>query len=222
MAFADPMPLRQRSAGIAGALIIPGALGALLITGLAVKDIIRPPLDPPLIGIEIPLPPPPPPDEVEPDPTASQAKSQVVTPKPPVDVSATRVRIDSTEQLPPPDTTLTTIVLPPVDMGSGLTSAIKPVAAAPLGNPGNWVTSEDYRPSWINRELTGTARFELSISASGRVSACRITRSSGHGVLDEATCKLITRRARFNPASDAAGQPVAGSYTSSIRWYLPD
>ena len=221
MAFADPMPLKQRGAGLAGALIIPGALGALLITGLAVNEIVRPEPDGPLIGIDITLPPPPP-DPAEQAPAPARATSQVVTPKPPVDVSMAEVKLDSTITLPPPGDVLTRLNLPPVDLGATSLSAVKPVPATPLGAPGTWVTTDDYRTSWINRELTGTARFDLSISPSGRVSACRITRSSGHSVLDEATCKLISARARFTPATDAAGKPVAGSYASSIRWILPD
>ena len=43
------------------------------------------------------------------------------------------------------------------------------VTPKPRGNPGAWVTVNDYRSSWINREMTGTARFKLDIGATGRV-----------------------------------------------------
>ena len=69
MAFADQKSLKERSAGMAGAIILPAALGAIFISGLAVKDIILPPKQKPIKGITVKLPPPPTPEEiVEPKP----------------------------------------------------------------------------------------------------------------------------------------------------------
>ena len=84
------------------------------------------------------------------------------------------------------------------------------------------MTESDYRTVWINREWTGTARFSLKINASGRVTGCEITRSTGHNALDNATCELIAKRARFNAATDANGQAVASTYSNAISWELPD
>ena len=60
------------------------------------------------------------------------------------------------------------------------------------------------------------------IAASGRVESCTITGSSGHPELDRATCELVARRARFDPAKDSSGAKVSGTYTSSVRWQLPE
>lgn len=57
MAFADQKSLKERSAGMAGAIILPAALGAIFISGLAVKDIILPPKQKPIKGITVKLPP---------------------------------------------------------------------------------------------------------------------------------------------------------------------
>ena len=40
--------------------------------------------------------------------------------------------------------------------------------------------------------------------------------------LDAATCKLLTRRARFEAASDETGAKIVGSYSGSVRWEIPD
>ena len=40
--------------------------------------------------------------------------------------------------------------------------------------------------------------------------------------LDDATCRLISRRAQFDPATDETGARVPGTYTGSVRWELPD
>ena len=39
--------------------------------------------------------------------------------------------------------------------------------------------------------------------------------------LDRATCDNVARRARFEPATDASGANVAGSYANNIRWVIP-
>ena len=98
----------------------------------------------------------------------------------------------------------------------------KPVGASPRTNPGRWVTDRDYRPRWMREGLTGSASFTLAIDAQGKVTACTITRSTGHEPLDSATCQLIRERARFDAARDATSKPVAGSYTGTITWRMPD
>jgi protein TonB len=96
------------------------------------------------------------------------------------------------------------------------------VIARPKGSLGEWVTDADYRSRWIREGMSGTARFTLAIDPSGRISECTITRSSGHAELDAATCRLIERRARFEPARDGAGNRVAGTYSNAINWKIPD
>jgi protein TonB len=46
------------------------------------------------------------------------------------------------------------------------------------------------------------------INAAGRISHCRITRSTGWAIVDEMVCRIVTQRARFEPARDAAGAPA--------------
>ncbi|WP_298198802.1 energy transducer TonB [Novosphingobium sp.] len=92
----------------------------------------------------------------------------------------------------------------------------------PLGRPGEWVTEADYPTSALRLDHAGTVGFVLTVSAAGRVTGCEITRSSGFAELDTATCALLQRRARFEPARDAAGQPATGTYANAVRWQLPD
>ena len=64
--------------------------------------------------------------------------------------------------------------------------------------------------------------LSLEIAADGRVTNCTITGTSGHPQLDVATCALVSKRAKFQPARGSEGQPVAGSYSNAIDWQLPD
>ena len=70
--------------------------------------------------------------------------------------------------------------------------------------------------------MTGKARFRLEIAADGRVASCTITGSSGFAALDQATCALVSKRAKFQPARGSEGQPVAATYTNAIDWQLPE
>ncbi|MFM5931013.1 MAG: TonB family protein [Novosphingobium sp.] len=92
----------------------------------------------------------------------------------------------------------------------------------PKGNPGNWVTTNDYPTRALREERQGTTRFRVTVGADGRVSDCEITQGSGSNDLDSATCLLIWRRARFNPAQDGAGNPTIGYYSNSVRWVIPE
>ncbi len=101
-------------------------------------------------------------------------------------------------------------------------SSFTPVGAKPRNDPAAWLSTDDYRPSWVRRKLTGLARFRLEIAANGRVTDCTLTGSTGHGVLDTATCKLVTQRARFEPARSGTGEAVASSYSGAVLWQLPE
>ena len=91
----------------------------------------------------------------------------------------------------------------------------------PKNDPRKWVTTDDYPARDLREENDGTAVFRVVVGANGRVSACEIVRSSGHPGLDAATCKAVTARARFEPATDADGRQIAGAYGNSVRWQIP-
>lgn len=96
-----------------------------------------------------------------------------------------------------------------------------PHTASPKYNPGQWVNQYDYPAAALRQGEEGQSRFRLTIDPSGLVTACTITESSGSATLDSTTCLLISRRARFWPATDATGAPIGGTYSSSIRWQIP-
>jgi protein TonB len=85
-----------------------------------------------------------------------------------------------------------------------------------------WITTDDYSRSDLTRNREGTARYRLVIGSDGRVDACEITSSTGHTSLDTATCRLIERRARFDPATNSQGNRVVGTYSGSVTWQIPE
>lgn len=220
MAFTDKKSLRDRGSGIAGVAIVHVGMAALLMVGLTVSGVVRTESGP-LIGHTFPKPPPPPPTDPEFKPKENTSESLIVAPLPP-----TPLPNDFTFTVDPikdfsESSEVRLMPLPPLDP-PGTGKFLSDVAATPRNNAANWVTDADYRTIWINRDMYGSASFRLDVAANGRVDSCRITRSTGHAALDQATCALIAKRARFNPAKDGAGNTVAGSYSGSINWVLPE
>jgi len=88
-------------------------------------------------------------------------------------------------------------------------------------NSYRWITAMDYPAAALKNKDMGVTGFTLDVDGEGRVSVCRVNLSSGSAVLDQTTCNLLKQRARFSPATDAAGKPVAGHYSARIRWEPP-
>jgi protein TonB len=221
---------KPNPAALAGALGVPAAIAALLVTGLAVTVAVPelvPNPDAEFIREEVveitPIPERP---ERPVDPSAGTTNPEVTLPKRPdrpSDIPFDFGTTEPIETLPGGGSVIDGNIGDIGPIGPPQRpSFIDPVAAKPKGNPASWVTDADYRSRWIREEMSGTARFTLSIDASGRVGECTITRSSGHAELDAATCRLIERRARFEPARDPEGNAVAGSYSNAINWKIPD
>jgi TonB family protein len=95
-------------------------------------------------------------------------------------------------------------------------SVVPILPAAALKNPAAIITDSDYPASMQNKQ--GTTRFELTVGADGRPVSCSVTTSSGHADLDSSACKAFLRRARFSPAKDLQGNPIAGRYRGAVTW----
>lgn len=91
----------------------------------------------------------------------------------------------------------------------------------PKGDVRSVFTADDYPVSAQRNGEEGTAQAQLTVGLNGRVTRCDIIRSSGSQSLDDATCSILEKRARFTPASDADGKPVAATVvTPPITWKL--
>lgn len=96
------------------------------------------------------------------------------------------------------------------------------VRAQPLVPPIEWIDSFDYPSVAIADRIEGKTSVSLDIGPDGKIIRCNVTESSGAAVLDEATCAAITSRAKFAPARDAKGRPVADRFIRHVNWKLPD
>jgi len=84
-------------------------------------------------------------------------------------------------------------------------------------------SDSDYPSSAQAAGAEGTAQAQLTIGPDGRVVGCNLTRSTGNGALDSATCNILRRRAKFTPARDSSGNPTTDTYnTPPITWRLAE
>ncbi|MEO6218473.1 MAG: energy transducer TonB [Sphingomonas sp.] len=107
----------------------------------------------------------------------------------------------------------------PALLGSG---ASVPV---PLNNgPAGWFSSDDYPygggppPSKGQKAPpAGKVTMLVNVGEDGRVKSCRAVASQAPP-LDQLSCTLLTRRARYRPVTGADGKPVSSWTTVSLRW----
>lgn len=217
MAYLDRTPDPQRRAtAITGVVAIHALIAYLLVTGLVYH--YHPHLEDRTGGYPIPLPTPTPPPTPTPQPSATSAPNPFPTPRPPFPFPT---------PLPTPDPFPTPSPFPtagpsPLPTGTPThTAAFKPKPPVPKNDPRKWVTTDDYPSRDLREGNEGTSAFRVVVGANGRVTACEIVRSSGHPGLDAATCKAVSARARFEPATDENGEKVVGAYGNSVRWQIP-
>jgi len=111
-------------------------------------------------------------------------------------------------------------VRPPARVRSNRNDRTRPVM--PANVEADWVTTADYPQLAWREGRQGVTAVSLHVGVDGRVTQCEITGSSGHEDLDIAACTALEQRARFTPALDARGRPVASVYTKRVRWRLSD
>lgn len=222
MAYTD---LKQnRTVAIGSVVLVHAAIGAALLSGLAVK--FTPKTITIIEGENIPIDPPPPPDE----PPPPEVKVERPPTTPPINAPVPLVRrpvetpIDTTPVIYPlaPYT-------PPV-IETGPPASIEPLAAPPVslargaqvrGDQGGWFPQDSYPAAARRAGAEGRVSVSVDVGATGRVLACRVVGSSGNDDLDQATCRLATRNGRFDPARDAAGEKTGSTVTlRPVRWML--
>ena len=212
---------RRRNAAILAVIAIHATVGYGLVTGLSFIKLIEKVDNPDGALIEdVPLP--------QPTPTETPTpKQETVTfiapyPRPPIDLPEDHgpaSEVAETDQV--------AFTLYPGDRKAEFptrptTPTFTPKRAVPSNGFSSWITDYDYPRRALVDGAEGSVAYRLVINTAGRVASCEVTRASGNRALDDATCRLITNRARFEPATDESGARVLGAYTGSVRWEIPE
>jgi protein TonB len=238
MAYSGRLPRRQRGIAAAATLLAAALILYGLVAGLRLEIPVF--VRETISAISLPAPNPPEPASVPADAPSEKAAgaaseanrrakaAPVVAPEP---------------RLPPP-------VPPPVAAAPKPASGSEASAgAAPVTGPGSgaggrgdglgaggsgngsgggtrpvWrsgtIEDRDYPHEARRAKVGGEVEVRFTIEATGRVTGCRVSKSSGDAALDATTCRLIEARFRFKPATNAAGLAVASSYGWRQTWWL--
>ncbi|WP_260926193.1 energy transducer TonB [Novosphingobium sp. 9] len=81
-------------------------------------------------------------------------------------------------------------------------------------------TKINYPSAMNDRGKQGRVNFRVLIDPDGKASNCKILRSYNDPKFDVAACHDILVLARFAPALDASGKPVASYYTTTIIYSI--
>ncbi|GAA0299386.1 hypothetical protein GCM10009087_06510 [Sphingomonas oligophenolica] len=218
MAYADRNQSGSRVVAIVVVSVLVFAMGYAFVTGLTYNYVKK--MQEKLKAFDVQEPPPPPPDEPPPPPPPDQPlpPPPVVSPPPIVqNPNPPPVQLQ-TQPTPPPVFIPTPKAAPPPPPPPVINKQ-----AAPKGNPGSWFNAEtDYPPSARAQNVQGRTVIRVTIDTSGRVSGCTVLTSSGNTDLDNTTCRVATRRGRYSPALDQAGNPMTSSATIPVRWQLQE
>lgn len=96
------------------------------------------------------------------------------------------------------------------------------VATRPKGRLAGVFKADDYPDNDLMAGNSGTTGVRLRIELDGRVSECVVVESSGSRGLDEQTCAVAKRRARYSPAVGHDGKPLWSFSFERITWMIMD
>ena len=213
MSYMDaPAMSKNRQIALVSVAILHVLLGYAIVSGFAisvVKKIVEP-LEAVNVKEEAPPPdepPPPPPKEIEIPPYVPPPEVSVAS-----DAPTNSITTQSTVARPDPPVVAPPAPAPPAP------PAVAPSPATPRGR-GNVFSDDDYPSASRAAEEEGVTRVSYVVGTDGRVTQCEVVKSSGFKRLDDATCSIIQRRFRFNPAT-RDGQPLPERKTQPVRWQL--
>jgi TonB family protein len=87
-------------------------------------------------------------------------------------------------------------------------------------NAANWdIFLKLYPQRAIAAHEEGAVGFTVTLDNKGEVTRCQVTHTSGHPLLDEETCQLITLHAQFKPDS-SLGSSQTETHEGVIAWKL--
>lgn len=234
MAYYRGTAREDRAKALVGVMLVHAALGAVILTGLNVHNVRHVVETLKTFDIKEIVPPPPePPPPLTPQ--AQRAKLEegaagkkaepapIVVPKPQIILPAK-----------PP-----VAAAPVAGTGSATTSGAA-LAGTGTGAGGsgtgrggggtgdftgytparmlNKIPDREYRRIAAGRIRQGSATITFRVNPDGRMSNCRIVRSSGDSYVDSIVCEAATRHLRFRPARDPDGRAVTQDLTYTPTW----
>jgi TonB family protein len=79
---------------------------------------------------------------------------------------------------------------------------------------------ENYPFHLLRAEQQGTVAVRLTVAKDGKPTFCEVTGYDGPPSFNDTACLQLLRHAKFAPATDAAGNPVASFYSTRVTYRL--
>ncbi len=123
-------------------------------------------------------------------------------------------------QLPPPPPAIQLSPPPPAILPMSLPpeGPRKSTNPKPIGGQYNWFRGAVLPADLYLQEAQGAVRYEIAVDADGKATSCSVAESSGFPGLDDFTCTTAMKVAEFEPALDAEGNAIAGTFTDRHYW----
>jgi len=237
MTYSGQLPARQRAIAGGATLAVALAVGIGLVGGLDLTVVRR--ASEAIHAFALPVPPPETqavPESKPSNGTAGEASAANRRARP--------APLEAPKPIVPPVKPPPVAAAPKAGAGSDASAGAAPVAGPGSGAGGRgdgfgaggsgsgsgggtrpvWrsgaIADRDYPKAARRAKIGGEVEVRFTIEPSGRVTRCRVTRSSGDASLDATTCGLIEERFRFRPATNARGDAIASEYGWRQRWWL--
>jgi periplasmic protein TonB len=234
---------RARAWGLTA--VATAGLGYLIVTGLAMtpERAVQRSLD----LFTVTPPPPPPPERVVPERVPSRKTAGEAAPP---NLRATPKEVTAPEPIVPPPLP-PPVLAPPIaatgpDVSSGATDRPGPGTGA--GGIGNGrgaggdgdgtgsgygleetprlirrrISMRDYPEALVEAGVNTEVGLRFTVQPNGRVTDCRVTRSSGYPAVDALTCREVERGYLYRPWRDADGQPVRSVVLHDFEWIVDE
>ena len=234
--YTGTAPRPDKAKAIAAVVAVHVGLAVMILSGLNVRMVGQVVERLKTFDIREPPPPPPKPPPQRPAPKSEQAKQPAGEPA--KKAEATPI-VAPTPKLPLPSPVPAAKI---AGIGSapssGAGTAGTGTGAGGTGNgPGGGgygdysrftparrisrIPDREYRRLAATGIQSGSVGVTIRVNPDGRVSNCRVARSSGDGSIDALMCQLTVNYVRFSPARDPSGRPVAQDVTFFPNWWRP-
>lgn len=223
---------RERLLALAAVVLVQGAIALALLFGLRVGDERRHELVQRLLDFNL-APPPPIVRPLPPAPRPHQSSAPKASPNPLGGSPGPKPAHVDPAPIP-------VVAVRPSAPASGGGSGTGPAAGSGAGGGSGGqgygegdgggtdleqiageITPSDYPRDLREQHIGGRVGMVFTVGPSGRVTSCRITRSSGIPELDALTCRLIQQRFLYRPSTDRNGRPIADEVEGEHDW-IPD
>ena len=88
------------------------------------------------------------------------------------------------------------------------------------GRTNSWFSPDDYPSKMLERGQQAIVNYRIIVDEKGSPTSCTIQRSTRPKDFDDLVCRLIMKRAKFEPALDATGNPVRSFYAQRVTWRI--